>query len=622
MKPTDSAIGVFASLLGLSAMAALAAGQDATTRASVSTSGQQGKTQSWLGGLSATGRHVVFYSAAGSLVAGDTNHVGDVFARDRDPDGNGIFDEGNDVTTRLSVDSAGAQGNDWSMRCSISADGRHVAYDSLAGNLVPNDTNGVYDVFTCDRDPDGNGIFDEGNDVTHRISFGPGGVQGDDASDSPSISADGRYVAFESLADNLVTGDTNGVYDVFVHDRDPDGNGIFDEGNGVTIRMSISGTGLEADGECHNPRISANGRHVGFDSAARNLVANDTNGVPDVFVHDRDPDGNGIFDEGNGDTLRVSVDSAGVEGDLVSHKPALSGDGRYVLFHSLADNLVGNDFNNAIDVFVRDRDPDANGIFDEGNAVTHRLSVDSSGVEGNTTSYAGAISDSGRYVTFYGNSSNLVAFDTNGESDVFLHDRDPDANGICDEGNGITTRASVDSCGFEGDHGSSKSEISADGRQVAYVSEASDLVASDTNQVGDIFVSDRALLPPGASWNNYGAGFPGTLGIPTLTASANPVFGTTIDVAIGNSLGAPTVGLVLVGTAQASIPTKQGGTILVAASLLFPLPIAAGGDTLATSIPNDPALCGVSAFLQTVEFDAGAASGFSFTPGLELALGH
>jgi hypothetical protein len=608
MQRQDSMTSRMARTLGLLAIASsLASAQDATTRVSVSSAGAEANTSCWLGGISSTGRHVVFSSGADNLVTGDINQAWDVFARDRDPDGNGIFDEGNDVTTRLSISSAGRQGNDWSIHGSISASGRHVVYDSLASNLVPNDKNGWWDVFTCDRDPDGNGIYDEGNDVTHLVSIDPSGKQGGGV--GPTISADGRYVAFENFG-------------IFVHDRDPDGNGIFDEGNGVTILMSISSGGLQANAECHNARISANGRHVAFESIASNLVAGDTNGVSDAFVHDRDPDGNGIFDEGFGATLRVSLDSSGVEGDDESHWPKLSGDGRYVLFDSKADDLVANDTNLAFDVFSRDRDPDGNGIFDEGNEVTKRMSVDAAGNDGNGNSYAGAISGTARYVAFYGGASNLVALDTNGEFDVFLLDRDPDGNGILDEGNSVTTRSSLDSCGFEGDGSSSNCEISADGRQVAFESAADNLVANDTLGHTDVFVNDRSLLPPGASWRNYGAGYPGTLGIPGLTSSANPVFGTTITLSLGNSSGASTLGVLLAGTKSASIPTGKGGTLLVAWSLLVPVALPPAGFSWPGTIPNDPALCGVAGFLQGLELDPGATYGLSFTAGLELDLGH
>ena len=619
MRLTKPGIGLFAGIPGLLALPAFALAQDATVRVSVSSAGAEARQQSWIGGISSTGRHVVFYSQAKNLVTGDTNLASDVFARDRDPDGNGIFDEGNDVTTRLSVDSAGIQGDNWSMHCSISADGRHVVYDSLADNLVSNDKNRWWDVFACDRDPDGNGIFDEGNDVTTLLTIDASGKQG--FGTYPTLSADGRYVAFESEVD-WFPGDTNGVTDVFVVDRDPDGNGIFDEGNGVIVRMSVRSSGLQPDGDCHGARISANGRHVAFDSIATNLVALDTNDASDAFVHDRDPDGNGIFDEGNGATLRASLDSSGVEGDLESHWPKLSGDGRFVLFDSLADNLVANDANNAFDLFAFDRDPDGNGIFDEGNSVTHRLSVDASGNEGNGNSYAGAISGSGRYVAFYGGASNLVALDTNGTFDIFSLDRDPDGNGIYDEGNNVTTRSSLTSCGFESDGSSSNCEISSDGRQVAFESAADNLVANDTLGHTDVFAHDRSLLPPGASWRNYGAGFAGTLGIPGIASSANPVFGTSITVAVGNSNGAATLGVLLAGTKSANLPTGKGGTLLVAWNLLVPIAIAPSGYSLSAAIPNDPALCGVSGFLQAIEVDAGAQYGLSFTQGLELDLGH
>src|SRR5262249_21067274 len=153
---------------------------------------------------------------------------------------------------------------------------------------------GYLDVFARDRDPDGNGIFDEGNGVTVRLSVDSSGIQGDYESREPSLSADGRYVVFRSIAHNLVANDRNYASDVFLRDRDPDGNGIFDEGNGVMLRMSVRADGGATNGDSVDPRISSNGRFVAFSSFADNLVPNDTNRTWDVFVHDRDPDGNGI----------------------------------------------------------------------------------------------------------------------------------------------------------------------------------------------------------------------------------------------------------------------------------------------------------------------------------------
>jgi Tol biopolymer transport system component len=606
------------------ALPAVASAQEPTARASVATSGIGGDGPSWFPSLSASGRHVAFSSNAANLVPYDTNGVSDLFVRDRDPDGNGIFDEGGDVTVRVSVGFNGQESDGYSDWASISADGRFVAFHSGATNLVALDVNGAYDVFVFDRDPDGNGIFDEGNGVTARVSLGPAGLEGNDFSGYPSISADGRHVSFTSGATNLVANDTNGVLDAFVHDRDPDGNGIFDEGNGVTTRMSVDSSGLEADDFTDESAISANGRHVAFFGSADNLVANDTNWAFDVFVRDRDPDGNGIFDEGNGVTVRVSVDSAGVEGDSYSFFPAISGDGRHVAFYSDSDNLVANDTNGCEDVFVHDRDPDGNGKFDEGNGVTTRVDVGPAGLEANGGAYQCAISGDGRVVAFDSSATNLVPDDANGVYDTFAHDRDPDGNGIFDEGNGVTTRASVNACAFEGDGQCRSPAVSSDGRFVGFNSEATNLVTADTNGTDDVFVRDRlAPPPPSAAWSNYGAGYPGTLGVPGFTARSNPTLGASITLDIGNSQGRWAVGFLFAGLAQASIPTSAGGTLLVGQQILW-LPVALMPFDMPVPgvVPSDPSLCGVAVFLQTLELDAGAPYGLSFTPGLELDLGH
>lgn len=127
---------------------------------------------------------------------------------------------------------------------------------------------------------------------------------------------------------------------------------------------------------------------------------------------------------------------------------------------------------------------------------------------------------------------------------------------------------------------------------------------------------------PVASWKNYGAGFAGTNGIPGLTAEENPVLGTTVTIDLGNSLGAPTAAIALVGFSQTSIVTGKGGTILVAPTLLIPMSLPGGGTTLAGTLPADPSLSGVQVDLQVIEADAGAAKGLSFTAGLELDLGY
>jgi hypothetical protein len=156
---------------------------------------------------------------------------------------------------------------------------------------------------------------------------------------------------------------------------------------------------------------------------------------------------------------------------------------------------------------------------------------------------------------------------------------------------------------------------------VAFMSYAGNLVAGDTNWFQDVFVHEFCLID--ATWSNYGAGFPGTNGVPSLTASTNPVLGTTITIDLGNSLGNWTIGFLLAGLSEVSVPTSLGGTLLVGELfLLLPLPIAPGGSSLSADLPIDPALCGLAVYTQMLELDADAAKGVSFTPGLELVFGH
>ena len=287
--------------------------------------------------------------------------------------------------------------------------------------------------------------------TTERVSLDSNGLAGNGNSNYSSISADGRYVAFLSAATNLVVADTNGESDVFVHDRN----------TGLTTRVSLDSGGTEGNSNSYHPTISADGRYIAFDSNATNLVASDTNGAWDVFVHDRN----------TGQTTRISLDSGGTEGNGNSGYSSISADGRYVAFLSAATNLVVADTNGESDVFVHDRN----------TGLTTRVSLDSGGTEGNSNSYHPTISADGRYIAFDSYATNLVAGDTNGEWDVFVHDRNT----------GQTNRVSLDSNSLEGNWFSGFPSISADGRYIAFESDASNLVADDANGTRDIFVHDR-----------------------------------------------------------------------------------------------------------------------------------
>ncbi|MBL8863863.1 MAG: PD40 domain-containing protein [Planctomycetes bacterium] len=359
-----------------------------------------------------------------------------------------VKDRATSNTVFASVSSGGVQGNSGSIVPAVSADGRYVAYASFASNLVSVDTNGVYDVF----------VRDQLSGTTLRASEGAGGVEADGASQAAAISDDGRFVAFESEATNLVPGDTNGLTDVFVHDVQ----------TGATLRVSVGAGGAQADGVSAWPSLSADGRYVAFESLATNLVADDTNDVSDVFVRDLLA----------GTTTRVSLGAAGAQGNLGSAHPSISADGRWVAFQSDASNLVLGDGNAATDIFVHDLQ----------TGTTTRVSVSSAGAEANGQSLAQGthlVSADGRFVAFDSSASNLVTGDTNAGSDCFVRDLLM----------GTTERVSVATSGAQAGSGSRAPWICGDGRYVAFESPASTLVVGDNNNMWDVFLRDRGPAP-------------------------------------------------------------------------------------------------------------------------------
>jgi len=429
-------------LLLLSAPSVLAAQSRSKTtsnaevvRASVSFAGAQGNQLSSDSLISLDARYVAFSSDATNLVPGDTNAVRDVFLRGRD----GF------ATERLSVDSAGVQGNGLSSvsdPCPISDDDRYVVFYSDATNLVAGDTNGVRDVFVRDR------LLG----TTTRVSVSSAGVQGNGRSSEPTISADGRYVAFYSDATTLVPNDTNLVRDCFVRDLQTN----------TTTRISVSSAGAEGNALSSGPIIAAGGRYVAFYSSADTLVAGDTNAFRDCFVRDLQTN----------TTTRVSLSSTGAQGNKLSSEPTISADGRYVCFYSDATNLVSGDTNAVRDVFVRDRTTN----------TTTRVSISSTGSQGNARSERQAISGNGRFVVFDSNATNMVAApDTNLAADTFLHDRTK----------GTTDRMNQNAGGTQGNGESTDGSLSFEGNCIAFGSVSTNLVPHDTNHVEDVFVRRR-----------------------------------------------------------------------------------------------------------------------------------
>jgi len=386
-----------------------------TERVSVASDGTEGNADSLAGFVSEDGRYVVFVSAATNLAAKDTNSSYDVFIHDRELG----------ETALISVASDGTQGNSHSRYASVSGDGRFVAFESWASNLVEgDDTSWSRDVFVRDRQ----------SGQTSRVLVTDAGAGLSNAHGiSPTISVDGRYVA-------LVSGPWH-QEDVFVHDRQ----------TGQATRVSVASDGTPGNEYSWYPSISADGRFVAFQSMASNLADSDAAGW-DVFVHDRQ----------TGQTTCVSVASNGSNGNSHSVAPSISsGDGRYVAFVSSADKLVPGDTNGRSDVFVHDRQI----------SQTTRVSVASNGSEGDGNSGLPSISADGRYVVFPSIASNLVEKDTPYTWDLFVHDRQT----------GQTTRVAKNTPPQVWAHAMRQGSISGDGRYVGFSTLEGNLVAGDTN---------------------------------------------------------------------------------------------------------------------------------------------
>lgn len=346
------------------------------------------------------------------------------------------------TVVRVSVDSLGGEANGYSFAKSLSADGRYALFQSAADNLVAGDVNGVRDLF----------IHDALTGTTTCISVDLTGVPGNGESSFGRLTPDGRYVVFTSEATNLVARDVNGEPDVFVRDLT----------HGVTELVSVNNAGYEGNSSSGGGTISANGRYVAFASNATNLVAVDLNGRSDVFLHDRNAN----------TTVLISVTQGGVQADDHCLSASISEDGALVEFEAWGDNLIPGDTNDDTDVLVSE----------VATGALRRVSVATSGAEGNHDSSYGRISGDGRFVVFQTTASNLVAGDTNASADILVHEL----------ATAITTRVSVSSSGLQANGKSIFASITRDGRLVAFESYANNLIAGDTTIEPDVFLHDRA----------------------------------------------------------------------------------------------------------------------------------
>lgn len=398
--------------------------------------------------ISADGRFVAYSSDAINIAAADTDFSSDVF----------VYDRQSGLTTLESVDAQGGQSFLPALTSGISGDGRCVAFVTSA-NLTSTPVNNNFSLYLRDR----------GAATTELISIGLGGTSPNSGSAtdiaglplSIGLSHDGRFVAFSSVATNLVAGDTNASSDVFVRDR------LL----GITERVSVGAGGAQSNGLSYSPTLSSDGRFVAFESRASNLVGQDANNTYDVFLHDR------LLAR----TLRCSSTTSGAAGNFASYVASVSGDGRWVAFSSLATNLDGGTLSQH-QLFA----------YDAHDGTVRMVSRTGAGVP-----YGGgspSFSASGGHVAF----TTLAAGPTPGAPPalpgIYVHELATGAlKWVC---------AGPLGAGFSGYSAS----LSADGRFCTVATDASGIDGLDLNQLYDIYLFDAWSGDwPDADGDGFGA---------------------------------------------------------------------------------------------------------------------
>ena len=386
--------------------------------------------------ISGDGSTIVFHSYSDDLVPGDTG-LADIFA----------YDTATATFERVSEAPDGSAGNrSAEQSASVSDDGRQVAFVSYATNLVSGLTDGSRNAFVRDRDAGTTNWIDR-TDPSAGIHSETG-----DHKAGRVLDGSGRYVAFVSGSPRLVDDDDNGVRDVFVRDLL----------TGETEMISRLPDGTPFDGASIDPQITADGRFVVFLSIARNAAGGEnTYGQWQTYLADRQ-------------TGQIEVVSVGANGELARSQtadPSVDATGRFVVF-STSNALVAADTNGRADVYVRDRVA----------GTTALVSVALDGFAGEDSSNAAQISEDGRFVVFSSRSNNLVAGDI-GQIDLFVRDLVA----------GTTERINLTPSGAASSASAFDPAISADGRYVAFLSHATDLVAGVSGSVSRVYVRDRLL---------------------------------------------------------------------------------------------------------------------------------
>jgi Tol biopolymer transport system component len=486
---------------------------------------------------SSDGRYVVFQTQA-PLEAGDTNGLWDIYVRDR------LLQE-----TRLvsrTPDGGAASGH--SQNAVISADGRYVAFESGASDLVADDTNGAYDVF----------VRNLAIGVTERVSLTATGTQapGFMVGGSPTISADGRFVAFYSNA-ALTPDDTAEYTDVYLRDRTA----------GITQRVSLRSDGVAPNEGSWMPSISADGRFVAFSSQATNFVEGDINGTSDVFVRD---------------TQTGAVELIGV-----GYGAVISEDGRHVAFQTTAP-LVPDDTNGRYDIYVRDR----------ALLSTQRASLGIQGRQSKQECVDPGISADGRMVVFRSPTANLVDGDTNHTSDVFVRDLIK----------GTTERASVATSGLEGNSWSGSPTISPNGSVVTFTSAATNF-GNDTSgamyvhEIGGPHIKSYTLDPASVSFGNQTITTARTVGVAVVNTGTVPIWVSSVSLS-GPAKTSFALSNVCHGWVQPTLRCRTGVTFKPATigSKVASVVVSAGGIVPSVPLSGTGVLASYTATPSTLTF--------------------